>query len=297
MLSGLAALRCAICRQLLLLEQRPNVDVSLVGEFCHIIARKTNGPRGRKGLTEKELDSYANLIFLCQPHHKLIDDHPGTYTVERLIQLKQGHEDWVRTELAKLQPWDYNLSQITYLNVPRLSILAAIYGYRINLPLKEGQSLHSLGWELNHVLLEFSKLLREIHPLAKELPDLSDPEDRLIGLTFNFNNRFRTRNMPYPDRSQLYTNYLKGNLKHDPHIYRKFGEWKLALTINPQWITTTTAYSEFIPSGGHNRFAGLCTIKAISYETKFLHATPLVLGFPKTEFNDWLTDGLRAASA
>ena len=289
---GRAALRCAICRQDLLIEAQPGVDVSLVGEICHIIARKPNGPRGRRGLNFDELDSYENLILLCQAHHKQIDDHPESYPVEKLKQLKSEHERWVEAELSKSRPWNSNLSQFTYLNIPRLSILAAMHGYKIILPLKEGQSLHSLGWELNHVLLSFSELLEKIHPLARELPELSKPEDNLIGITFSFNDRFRTKNVPYPDRDQTYTNFITGDIKCDPHIYKKFGGWKLALTINPRWITTSTAYCEFIPSGGHNIYAGLCTIKSLDRSSKIIHGTPLLIGLPKSEFYELLKENL-----
>src|SRR5260370_19579023 len=110
---GLAALRCAICRDVLLEEAQPGVDVSLIGEVCHIRARKSDGPRGELGLSAEQIDDYENLILLCQAHHKLVDDHPTTFTVDILKELKTDHERWVQTELSKLSPWHSNVSQLS----------------------------------------------------------------------------------------------------------------------------------------------------------------------------------------
>jgi hypothetical protein len=75
-------------------------DPSLVGEACHVVAEKNNGPRGQSELTASQRDKYANLLLLCNVHHKQIDDQPNTYTVEVLQQIKNGHEKWVKEQLA-----------------------------------------------------------------------------------------------------------------------------------------------------------------------------------------------------
>jgi len=41
----------------------------------------------------------GNLIPLCRNHHKVIDAQELEYTVERLHQMKAGHESWVRKQL------------------------------------------------------------------------------------------------------------------------------------------------------------------------------------------------------
>lgn len=74
-------------------------DESLVGEACHMVARSEDGPRGESDLTAEQRDKYANLLLLCNVHHKQIDDQVSTFPVERLLEKKRSHEDWVRESL------------------------------------------------------------------------------------------------------------------------------------------------------------------------------------------------------
>jgi len=75
-------------------------DESVVGEACHIVAEKLEGPRGQSELTPGQRDKYGNLILLCNVHHKQVDDQVVTYTVEKLHDLKKEHEKWVRDSLV-----------------------------------------------------------------------------------------------------------------------------------------------------------------------------------------------------
>lgn len=74
-------------------------DESLVGQACHIVAEKSEGPRGMSELTPGQRDKYGNLILLCNVHHKQVDDQVGEYTVAKLRDLKNRHEKWVRASL------------------------------------------------------------------------------------------------------------------------------------------------------------------------------------------------------
>lgn len=82
------------------MDETQTDDPSIVGEACHIVAKSVNGPRGASEMTRTQRDLYGNLVLLCNVHHKLIDDQPGEYTVERLHQLKADHEGWVRISLG-----------------------------------------------------------------------------------------------------------------------------------------------------------------------------------------------------
>jgi hypothetical protein len=66
-------------------------DNIVVGEICHIKATKPNGPRYDPEQTPEERHSYGNLILLCAIHHKIVDDDPDSYTIERLTKLKEDH--------------------------------------------------------------------------------------------------------------------------------------------------------------------------------------------------------------
>ena len=104
MLWGRAANRCAICRMELVMDATETDDLSVVGEACHIVAQSENGPRGSSEMTREQRDLYGNLLLLCNVYHKVIDDQPGEYTVERLREIKTTHEAWVRSNLGMDAP-------------------------------------------------------------------------------------------------------------------------------------------------------------------------------------------------
>jgi hypothetical protein len=52
-------------------------------------------------LEESMLNTYENLILLCNVHHRTVDDQPNEYTVERLHNIKSQHEAWVRQTLGQ----------------------------------------------------------------------------------------------------------------------------------------------------------------------------------------------------
>ena len=49
----------------------------LTGHACHIFSASPNGPRGRGGLSDEELRSASNCIWLCSNHAKVVDTHRG----------------------------------------------------------------------------------------------------------------------------------------------------------------------------------------------------------------------------
>lgn len=100
MLWGRAGNRCAICKKELVMDATETDDASIIGEECHIVAKSSDGPRGESDLTEVQRDKYANLILLCNIHHKVIDDQPATFSVDALMALKAEHEKWVREKLG-----------------------------------------------------------------------------------------------------------------------------------------------------------------------------------------------------
>ena len=71
-------------------------DAAVIAQICHIYAFSTNGPRGKAGLTNEELNSPENLILLCPNHHVVVDKQHETYPVELLKQWKREHEAKVR---------------------------------------------------------------------------------------------------------------------------------------------------------------------------------------------------------
>ncbi len=92
---------------------------TLIGMECHIEAQSANGPRFNKDLAGKEIDDFENLILLCPNHHKIIDDNPEEYTVKRLKEMKQDHENRVRNALSDKSEFDdlYYESIVYYIDM------------------------------------------------------------------------------------------------------------------------------------------------------------------------------------
>lgn len=99
MLWGRAANRCAMCRKELVAAATETDDESITGDEAHIVAESPDGPRGKSPLTREERNRYDNLLLLCKTEHKQVDDQPGTYTVDVLLNIKAQHEKWVRDSL------------------------------------------------------------------------------------------------------------------------------------------------------------------------------------------------------
>lgn len=91
--------RCAICRQELIMTNENRADCN-IGEECHIVSSKPNGPRHESGW--ENYDVYDNLILLCRNHHKTIDDISNIllFPKKSLIDLKSKHEAWVKEQLS-----------------------------------------------------------------------------------------------------------------------------------------------------------------------------------------------------
>ncbi|TPW22690.1 HNH endonuclease [Marinobacter nauticus] len=279
---GESAARCAHCREQLIYSEDAGLHESLVGEVCHIFAQGEKGPRANPNMPQHELDSPKNLLLLCRKHHKYVDDHPELFSVERLAEIKLNHLIWVGRQLSVAKSWSCNLATLHYLNIPRLTILSAMSGEMVSYDIDTSKGLYCLGAKLLGVMNAYQRLLENMHPKVSDMPDFKEPTDDQIGLIFKFNDRFRTKNAPWPDRTADYSDFLTGNIDQDPHIYKTFGDCKLTMVIDPRWITTTTAFSEFIPSAGHNKFSGLAMVKSIDQEAGVVTATPLVIGIPKS---------------
>ena len=78
----------------------PNEDgkVHHYGEAAHIYAATIYGPRGDASMSEKELTSEENCLWLCNNCHELIDANPRSYSPELL-------KDWKK--IAEKRAFDF----------------------------------------------------------------------------------------------------------------------------------------------------------------------------------------------
>jgi hypothetical protein len=100
--------RCAFpgCGEVLVLPEGNPEEPVVIGEVAHIVAESIDGPRGDYPLPVERRGEQANLLLLCAKHHKIIDEKPPYYTVERLRQLKEDHENRIAGALSELRPID-----------------------------------------------------------------------------------------------------------------------------------------------------------------------------------------------
>lgn len=150
---GKSGNKCAWCRDILITKTSPPAELTIIGEECHIVARNSLGPRGSSELDISKRDDFDNLILLCSIHHKIVDDNPDEYSIEKLHEMKVRHEEWVAAELTDLAPWKSQITSVYYVNIPRLSAFAGLCDISFDYTeLGKVQNLHSLGLELVGVM-------------------------------------------------------------------------------------------------------------------------------------------------
>ncbi len=270
--------RCAKCREVLCVTGASAELSHLIGDVAHIVAEEDEGPRGLSILTLEQRNSEPNLLLLCKPHHKLVDDDTTTYTVEALNRMKLAHQNWVESSLSLSAVWDTKLFHLYYINVPRLALLSSLYGISLEAT-QYGRinALHELGWELNALMSSFKKLLQKVQLKAAPL-DFAVREQDANGMVVSFNHTFRTKNIAIPKPGQSFETLFTGDLKTDAHIHCKFGGCKVIANIDRRWITTTTAFCQFRLR--RNRFAGLGFVNNFDSQAKTMYITPYVIGVP-----------------
>ena len=117
---GRSGNRCAICKSVLIDSEDEN-DVNLnLGEECHIISSKPNGPRHLPNY-DKDYDGYQNLILLCRNHHREIDERILSYPVAKLIAIKKAHEEWHDSKLKEKKK-----------QLPKIGVLFKIENGKVN---------------------------------------------------------------------------------------------------------------------------------------------------------------------
>lgn len=74
--------------------------VTRTGTAAHIYSASEGGPRGRGGLTEEEITSPENGIWLCRDHGKAVDDNQGRgHPSEVLLSYKGLQESRAQKEI------------------------------------------------------------------------------------------------------------------------------------------------------------------------------------------------------
>ena len=72
----------------------------VTGRICHIKGRRPGGPRFDPSQSDPERHSFENLLLLCPIHHDVVDADSDSYTVDRLLAMKNAHE-WDQTRVPE----------------------------------------------------------------------------------------------------------------------------------------------------------------------------------------------------
>lgn len=96
-----ASYRCSLCDGPTVgpSDETP-VKAANIGTAAHICAAAEGGPRYDPAMTPEARGDFANGIWLCANHGRLIDTDVATYTVAALHEAKQAHERRCQLALA-----------------------------------------------------------------------------------------------------------------------------------------------------------------------------------------------------
>lgn len=251
----------------------------LRGEMAHIVAASDEGARGDSEVDPAALNRYENLILLCPNHHEEVDGEGHLYSVEDLTRMKGQHEEQIRDRLSEGSLWQEDLASLDYLNVPRIlmdpaarQVLHRDVAASASL---ETTTLRNLGLQLVPIMVAFEEVFGSWQARAVPLSVINELGERAIGARVSFDGSFWTKGMTGPDKMEPGFE-LSGDIERDPHIYRREGERKVVVPLDPRWVTTNTAFHHF--TEGRGQFAGLGLLKSVSDERAVI--SPLVVGLP-----------------
>ena len=251
----------------------PNCGMDLVendvefpsSNICHIISE--TGPRSQQ-IDGILLNTYENLILLCPNHHNVVDRNQIFYTVEKLKSFKLKHEQNVMEKLKSGSIFKYNISQIDYLNIPRLSLLVNFKNSKSYLSLPHADPpLSKHGIYLIQIMHYFDSLLNHLTIKAVPLSSFEIINNSISGKLVSLNKTFYTNSTTRRIKKNIFPNIGEQN-PNIQYIWCKVKDYKLLISIDTNWITTVSAFENF--RARIFKFSGLCIIKNVDVKEKLL---------------------------
>lgn len=140
-----------------LLTDTLSLENSNLSNIAHIVALSPKWPRGNDPLSIERRNEVENLMLVCTKHHHIIDDNKlvGKYTKERLLQMKQVHEERI-LRLTGMKPGEKTFA---------ISFKAKVAGEIAQVPFDQIESAI------------YPRYLLEKRPLEIDLTGLPDVED------------------------------------------------------------------------------------------------------------------------
>jgi len=151
---------------------------SVIGDMAHIEGEKPGAARYNPNMIDEDRNSYNNLIMICKIHHKIIDDQPQEYPVQRLKQMKSEHENWIRESTAKeiLNVTFAELSVVTKYIVSGQSFRADDYTL---IPPRDKIQKNRLSSGTQQLIVMGMTQVKQVADFINKVPDIGF-SDRLI---------------------------------------------------------------------------------------------------------------------
>lgn len=206
--------KCSICKtDLVRLKSEKDASV-IVGEECHIISEKPNGPRHQE-LPDFNYDSEDNLLLLCANCHKVVDENVAYYTKDRLVETKKAHEEFIRTRIEakdsnNLFPEFDGVTVLPKINSGKelynilCSAMAMEYDFEDTRDLEENVFIAGISQELND-FLDFLSMESEMGPKVATVNQLNNILNSIEEKGFVLFGEQRKRKMKFGDN--LYDNW------------------------------------------------------------------------------------------
>ncbi|MBL7113100.1 MAG: hypothetical protein ISS19_14280 [Bacteroidales bacterium] len=202
--------RCAICQIELVQEKDPyNVHLNL-GEECHIISKQPKGPRYFQ-ITDFDYDGGDNLLLLCCNHHKMIDEQSESFPLEKLIQIKINHENWVKSTLGVSEPTDTTVNAQNHL-INLIGFVSSKHDIEMNI--QSSKQIYNTEKGLQLAFTEVESIQSQITSMVQAIQK-SSPQYRIE--VRNNNNRIcDIRFKGFTFLAQFYQAY--SNVAHDSYL-------------------------------------------------------------------------------
>jgi hypothetical protein len=115
------------CRRLTIKRRAAGNDVVRLGNASHIHPAAPAGPRAAPEMPDEKLSAFENGIWLCDEHHREVDNNPTKYPPELLRTWKEEAEAYVETLITQ----DTRIRQLRVMTTEFLStvrLLTAVPG-------------------------------------------------------------------------------------------------------------------------------------------------------------------------
>ena len=164
--------RCAMpeCHTVLVVSKTENDRESIVAVMAHIKGENPTSARYDPNMPDGR-NSYENLILVCPNCHKVIDDQPNTYTVEKLHEIKSKHEKWI------LESTEKEIINITFaeLNVVTKFLISGQFDTSdsiVLIPPKEKIKRNELSASIEQLITMGMTQVRQVSNYISKSPDV-----------------------------------------------------------------------------------------------------------------------------